>query len=186
MAVMLSSVCVLDTSILRKTPTPKAENSAAVVLAGEFRTVAANLLWIKAEKYHHEFIEHGGTWNQNKDMMPLIGLIVDLDPHFVEAYLTGSWMLCTGMNKPKQALDFLKEGQLNNPNSPEIYEELAILYARKFDNPEKSYWCAKKALSLTRDDFDRQRIARLTKTIKGLCDEKARFKGQQTASSKTQ
>lgn len=172
LALMLSGVCALDFSLLENRPdTPKTE-SAAFALAGEFRAVAANLLWIKADKYHHEFIEHGGNWNENKDILPLIKLITDLDPHFVEAYLTGGWILVTGFNKPDEALKYLREGINNNPRSFELYEGLGTLYARRLGDPEKGLQCFEKALSLARDDFDKKRLKRLVKTVTEICAEK--------------
>lgn len=171
MAMMLSAVCALDLSVEQaRPPTPKGE-SAAYALAGEFRTVAANLLWIKADKYHHEFIGHGGNWNENKDLLPLIKLITELDPHFIEAYLTGSWMLATGLEKHDAAVRYLREGISNNPKSFELYEGLATLYARRLSDPQKSLQCFEKALYLARDDFDRKRLKRLVETVREMCEE---------------
>jgi len=168
---MLSGVCALDFSVERQAPRAPKEDSAVWALAGEFRTVAANLLWIKAENYHHEFVEHGGQWNKNKDLLPLIRLITDLDPHFVEAYLTGSWMLATGLDRPKEAVRFLREGISNNPRSPELYEELGTLYARRLQDPEKAVRCLEKALSLATDRWERRKLERFLRTVRQMCAE---------------
>jgi len=171
MALMLSCVCALDLSVESARPPAPKEESAVYALVGEFRAVAANLLWTKAEIYHHEYIAHGGTWNENKDLMPLIRLIVDLDPRFVEAYLTGAWMLATGLGRPEQAVRFLREGIANNPTSPELYEELGTLYARPLGDPRRGLRYLEKALQLTQDEFDRQRLSRLVGTVRRICRE---------------
>lgn len=171
MAIMFAGVCVLDVSVERSRPPIPRSDSAFHALAGEFRTVAANLLWIKADKYHHEFIAHGGNWSQNKDILPLIRLITDLDPYFVEAYLTGGWILATGLDLPDEAVRFLKAGILSNPNSSELHEGLGTLYAGRLGEPHEGLKHLERALSLARDDFDTQRLTRLINSVRRMCEE---------------
>jgi len=171
LALLLSTVCFLDFTVEKSRPPAPETESVVCALAGEFRTVAANLLWMKAEVYHHEFIRHGGDWNENKDILPLIKLITDLDPHFVEAYLTGAWMLATGLDRKRDALAYLQEGILNNPKSYELYEEVGTLYARQLEEPRKGLPFLEKAFSLARDDFDRKRLGRLVRTVRRICRE---------------
>ena len=62
--------------------------SAALAQAGgEFRIVAANLLWSKVvDHYHHQYLADGGDWSKNESLLPLLHTITVLDPHFVQAY----------------------------------------------------------------------------------------------------
>ena len=140
-------------------------NSAFAALAGEFRATAANLLWIKVDKYHHDYMEHHSDWAKDRDTLPLIRLVATLDPHFVEAYLTGGWMLGTGLGKRREAEEFLREGIRNNPKEWEPHSELAILYARHMHKPGPALVEARQAYKLAKDPFDRKCTARLCRAI---------------------
>ena len=66
MVVLFGGMCIIENSAVRARPAqPQDQTSAVYKLAGEFRTVFANLLWIKADKYHHEFIQHDPNWCNN-------------------------------------------------------------------------------------------------------------------------
>lgn len=138
---------------------------AFVVLTGEFRAVAANLLWLKVDKYHHEYAERHANWTEDSDVMPLIRLITMLDPHFAEAYLTGAWMLATGLNRVREAEAFVREGIRNNPRNAEMHSELAILYARRSHNLKLALVEARQAVRLAKDPFQRENAERLCRAI---------------------
>ena len=140
-------------------------NSAFAALAGEFRATAANLLWIKVDKYHHEYAERHSDWTKDSNAMPLIRLVATLDPHFVEAYLTGGWMLATGLGKRSEAEEFLREGMRNNPKEWELHSELAVLYARHLHKLGPALIEARQAYKLAKDPFDRRKSARLCRAI---------------------
>jgi len=142
--------------------------SAAYALAGEFRSVIANVLWIKVEAYHHEYIRTNTDWRADKNVLPLIKIITDLDPHFVEAYLCGSWMLCKGLRRTHEGLAYLNEGLMNNPSSREINEQFAVLYARDLGHPSKALPYLRRAYELAQDDWDRNRLRRLIKRAKEM------------------
>ena len=82
-------------------------------------------------------------------------------------------MLGTGLKKPEEALRFLREGIISNPNSAELYEELGTLYLRYLHNPEKGLECLEKALSLTHDSFERNKLSRLIKTVREMYSKSA-------------
>ena len=145
-------------------------NSAAYALAGEFRCVIANLLWVKVERYHHEYLRTHDDWRANKDILPLIKIITNLDPHFVEAYLCGGWMLATGLDREEEGVAFLREGLSNNPDSMAINEILGTIYARKLNQPRKALPCLRRALQLSADDWDRRRMRRLIRTVQNAAD----------------
>jgi hypothetical protein len=143
-------------------------DSAAYALAGEFRSVIANLLWIKVERYHHEFLRTNANWRANKEILPLIKVITDLDPHFTDAYVLGAWMLCMGLNRTDEGINYLKEGVQNNPDNMAVNEIMGTIYARKLDQPVKAMPYLRRALQLSADDWDRTRMRRLMRTVQGM------------------
>lgn len=166
--VMLSGLAVLDTSMDKSRPPSDTGQSVAVALAGQFRTVIANLLWIKLENYHHEFIAHNSDWTQNRDAMGLSRLITKMDPHFPEAYACGGRML-SGNHREHEAIAFLEEGIKNNPNSILLHDELATLLARHVKDYDGALFHFERAYVLAKgDEFDRRRLMRLIHTVKGL------------------
>jgi hypothetical protein len=143
-------------------------DSATYALAGEFRSVIANLLWIKVERYHHEFVRTNADWRANKEILPLIKMITDLDPHFTDAYLCGSWMLCMGLNRTDEGIAYLKEGVRNNPDNMGVNEILGTVYARKLKQPAKAMPYLRRALQLSADDWDRKRMRRLMRAVQKM------------------
>lgn len=165
--------CVISEGLLStnvpKTGNVPAENAAlrtVMAMAGQFRIVFANLLWIKVDRYHHEYIEHHGDWAQDTDLLPLLRLITWLDPHFVQAYQVAGFMLSGRLHRYEHARQLLEEGIRNNPKSYELYEEMgmAILRARK--DYRQAYAYLTRAFSLATDEFDRQRLQRFCATIR--------------------
>jgi hypothetical protein len=146
-------------------------SSAAYALAGEFRAVIANLLWVKVEKYHHEFIRTNNDWRADKDILPLVRIITDLDPSFVEAYILGGWMLSMGLHREGEGIDYLKEGLRNNPDSMAINEILGTVYARQLKQPRMALVYLRHACQLAPDDWNRHRLRRLTRSVQRMGQE---------------
>jgi hypothetical protein len=132
---------------------------AAAQVAGQFRTVGANLLWVKIESYHHEQEKRGKSWTQNGDLLPLLRATTYLDPHFVEAYSVHSYMLAANKHYD-EALTLLHEGIRNNPKSSELYEGAGLIYARYLKQTEKGMWYYGQAYLRAEDDFDKNRLGR--------------------------
>lgn len=154
--------------------TPKMENASVdntalrtvLAMAGQFRIVFANLLWLKVDQYHHEYIEHHGDWAQDTDLLPLLRAITWLDPHFVQAYQVAGFMLSARLHRFEHARQILEEGIHNNPKSSELYEEMGMAILRAKRNYREAYPYLSKALSLAQDEFDRQRLQRFCQTLK--------------------
>jgi hypothetical protein len=173
LAAIFIAICVLepvvDASYAKSGCSRKMTgDSATYALAGEFRSVIANLLWIKVENYHHEFLRTNNDWRANTQILPLVKMITDLDPHFTEAYSVGGWMLCMGVNHTKEGIDYLREGVRNNPQNMDVNETLGTIYARKLDQPAKAMPYLRRALALSADDWDRKRMRRLIRTVQGM------------------
>lgn len=127
-----------------------------------FRKVAANFIWIQVDRFWHQ--------GENYRMIALMKTCTALDPHFVEAYLIGSWHLaynvtakmmetpwpqrkwdakhgaCVGEKEKYYhvAIAFLKDGIRNNPRNYKLYFDLGFaVYKQKL----KDYPNAVKYLS---------------------------------------
>lgn len=179
MLVLFSGVCIVENTAVRERPAEAQSGgvSSVYALAGEFRTVFANLLWIKADHYHHEFIEHNPKWTQNKDLAGLLNLVTTLDPHFVEAYSSGALIYADGYGDNDKAVRYLREGITHNPKAWDLHRSLAILYARRIDDPERALPYARLAAKYCDDDWYRPRMHRLARTIEEMALEKKATQG---------
>ncbi len=172
--VLFSGMCVVENSAVSSLPreTPSSDRTSAVyALAGEFRTVFANLLWIKAEQYHHEHIHQGAVWSRNKELMGLIDLITALDPHFVEAYATGTYIYADGYHDCPRAISYLQRAIVNNPRSWELHHLAAVFYAGRLHDPRAALPYARLAARYCKDNFYHRQTLKLLTTIERLADE---------------
>ena len=172
MGVMFAGMSVVETAAVKARPNPPGEKVSSIyALAGEFRTVFANLLWIKADQYHHEFMQTGNEWSCNKELIGLLNLIIVLDPHFVEAYANEVYIYADGYQDNDKALGVLRQGISNNPNSPELHTLAAIMYARRLADPQRALPHARKAVELAEDNWCRTRAKRMLRTIEEMARE---------------
>lgn len=172
MIILFCGMCIIENNAIKSRPVEPANRVSSVyMLAGEFRCVFANLLWIKAEQYHHEFIQKNSDWTRNKDLIGLIELIVHLDPTFVEAYATGAYIYADGYKDNQKAINFLNQGIANNPKAAELYKLAAIMYARRFNAPNRAIPYAKSAIKYAEDDWYRSQYKGLLKTLNKMAAE---------------
>lgn len=172
---LFGGTCVVENCAVRSKPVEPADNVSAVYkLAGEFRVVFANLLWIKADRYHHEYIQRDPNWCNNKELLGLFNMITALDPKFVEAYSTGTYILYYGYHDTAKALAYLKNGITNNPKSMELNELAAVLYAYKLHDPQKALPFAQRAVRFAPDDFYRNVAKRTLSSVERMIKEKNR------------
>lgn len=168
-------VSLIENCAMRSRPVQPADNVSAVYkLTGEFRTVFANLLWIKADNYHHEYIQHDPNWCNNKELLGLFKMITALDPRFVQAYATGTYILMNGYHDNTKAFAYLRQGMVANPRSRELNELAAILFAWKMKNPERAIPYAQKAVTFAEDDFERGVATRTLRSILRMAKEQKR------------
>lgn len=143
---------------------PAAGRDAALAQAsGEFRTVAANILWAKVvDHYHHQFMAQGGDWSKNVALLPLLNTIVTLDPHFTQAYalMGGEILPRTGqMGRGEQVL---ADGIRHNPNDWELCREMSLLLAWREKRYAAALPFARQGLANARkvtDDADEHEFA---------------------------
>lgn len=147
------------------------QSGALAQAAGEFRVVAANVLWARVvDHYHHQYMAQGGDWARNVSILPLLHTIVQLDPHFTEAYelMGGTILPRTGREAEGKAI--LAQGIRANPNEWEMYRELAMLYGWNDKQPALALPYARQGLaqaSLVTDDdgFSKRLMAGLCVTL---------------------
>ena len=133
---------------------------------GEFRIVAANLIWLNIiDKYHHQFMEQGGDWSKNAAVLPYTRMITWLDPHFTEAYDVGGAILIE-LGRYKDARSFLSEGTSNNPTTWQLPYDLAMMHAWNLKDPKSALPYAEQAQVAASDPFDKQRVSLFVATLK--------------------
>ena len=92
--------------------------------AREARDALADLLWMNTEDHWHN-----GRWNE---AIRLCRQIVQIDPHFVEAYNGAAWMLWS-MDRDEAAVELYREGVAANPDTHEIYHDFGMYYFHEKD-----------------------------------------------------
>jgi hypothetical protein len=110
-------------------PTP-----AVIASLGGFRTVAADLLWLKAEH-----VWHTGSWWA---MLPILEGVTQLDPKFISAWKVYGWHAAYNLHAESETIidkrywlqtgiDILQRGVEANPDTYELLFELGwTLYDR--------------------------------------------------------
>lgn len=97
-----------------------------------------------------------------REILPWLKLSAEMDPSRVETYVTGAYWLRKRMGKVKEAEEFLRDGQRNNPRSYAITFELARIYeenhhdtnrARNLYNLALRYWDQSQANAKDPDHF---------------------------------
>ena len=94
---------------------------------------------------HEDHAQEGqGSEGEFREILPWLKASAALDPHREETYVTAGYWLRTRLNKPKEAQEFLWEGQQANPESFLILFELGRLYAdtHKDDFRARNLWLA--------------------------------------------
>ncbi len=143
------------------------KNAALAQAGGEFRIAAANLIWDKViDHYHHQYMAQGGDWSKNESLLPMLQLIITLDPHFVQAYqlMGGAILPRTGHLAEGQAV--LSDGIRHNPNDWELDREMAMLLSYTEKKPAAALPYAEAGLKNADDDFSIHLMTRLCHTLR--------------------
>lgn len=139
---------------------------AAAHALGEFRIVASNLIWLNVvDRYHHEYMEQGGNWQTNGSLLPFLKIITWLDPHFIQAYDVAGAIL-SGLQRYDEGQKFLADGIRNNPESWQLYYDVAMLHAWYRRDARSALPYARRAYELASDPYDRRRLRLLVKTLR--------------------
>ncbi len=105
-----------------------------VHFTGGLSSIVADVLWLGTIKYVIQEYHQGEskfTWLEH-----MCNAVTRLDPYFTGAYTYGG-MLLGSVGAADQGLLLLRRGAVNNPNSPDIFYELAKIYVlNQRDRPE--------------------------------------------------
>ncbi len=100
-----------------------------------FQTVVADLLWLRGIQYY-------GAHRKTDKYYPLaehiFQTIVDLDPHFLNAYRFGSFVLSQDMGQPDLAINLLKLGCRKNWWAWQPFFDLGFIYYIDLNQPLKA------------------------------------------------
>ncbi|MBI4861567.1 MAG: ATP-binding protein [Candidatus Riflebacteria bacterium] len=114
----------------------------------EARRVAADLLWLKVDRYVHEGY---GRYSDNLDIVPLYRVITYLDPHFLEAYILAGLQLLECLGKEPEGIQMLQEGIAANRADPRVKEliaQLGVYYLKNKKNYPRARQLFEEALAL--------------------------------------
>jgi tetratricopeptide (TPR) repeat protein len=90
-----------------------------------YRELAADMVWFQAVQYY------GGYAKSEHDLAyfaGLIGIVNQLDPHFVFPYVFGAVVLAQDLGALDEGIQVLRRGMERNPQSWELPFEIGFLY----------------------------------------------------------
>jgi tetratricopeptide (TPR) repeat protein len=87
--------------------------------AAEARSFIVDALWLKTEEQWHS-----GEWDE---AIRICRQIVQIDPHFIDAYTGAAWMLWS-MDRDEEAIALYREGVAANPKRHEVYHDFGMYY----------------------------------------------------------
>ena len=99
---------------------------------------------------------------EEKEVLPWIYYAVKLNPHNEIAYSVGGFWIAVKLKNPDEAIKFLKEGYMNNPDSYEICQALGQIYFLKKSDYRNAMVYLEKAKNLSdeqnADKFEKRNI----------------------------
>ena len=150
-------------------PASSESNVALAHAAGEFRVVIANILWLNiVDHYHHQYMAQGHSWTTDIELLPMLNLITNLDPHFVQAYEVSSAILMH-LHRVNEASAMLVKASNNNPTEWVLPYDTAMMYAWYLKDPRSALPYAVKARYLATDPFYQRMVDRLVNTLTVDC-----------------
>jgi tetratricopeptide (TPR) repeat protein len=117
-----------------------------------------------------------------REMLPWLKIASEMDPHRIELYLLGAHWLWKSLNKPDQALGFLRDGLKENPNQPELMLMMGRIYEGSLHDPErarnlwehalKSWWTSQHGLP----DPDRTLLANIAIRLASMAEKEGNLR----------
>jgi tetratricopeptide (TPR) repeat protein len=105
---------------------------------------------------HFDFLQPvKGYHGDPTELLPWYRAQTALNPLDTSAYVNGAFFLADLARRPAEALEFLKEGAQNNPNSIEIQQAIGQLYYDKWKMYDDAIPPLEKAISLGKQKGDR-------------------------------
>lgn len=91
------------------------------------RRVAASVLYLQMDDYHHIGMYQGQSWDTITDYLPQAWLVTKLDPSFSVVFVDASNHLAVNLGMVEEGLSLAREGIRHNPDSLDIAYEYAFL-----------------------------------------------------------
>lgn len=91
------------------------------------RRVAASVLYLQMDDYHHIGMYQGQSWETITDYLPQAWLVTKLDPRFSVVFVDASNHLAVNLGMVEEGLSLAREGIGHNPDSLDIAYEYAFL-----------------------------------------------------------
>lgn len=95
------------------------------LLSPGFPTLLSDLLWLRGIQYYGE---HRRGDREYFLAEHIFSTITDADPHFINAYRFGGFVLAQDVSDPAAAIELMCKGIRNNPSRWEPFFDLAFLY----------------------------------------------------------
>lgn len=102
-------------------------------------------------EHRHEHLKK----EELKELVPLLALAVELDPHNVTGVLSTGYWLERQLDRPKEAAEVLEKGAVDNPESWEIEQALGELRFRQKDYPAAGFHLEKALKKSASVDLNR-------------------------------
>lgn len=119
----------------------------------QIRLIAAEVLYLQMDDYHHIMMYQGYDWASIADYLPQIWLIVKLKPDFWRAYEDGAYQLAVNLGMPEEGMRLLEQGLASCPGNRELIWQNAVIRWRLEIGTvrERLSACARYARALRRD-----------------------------------
>jgi hypothetical protein len=93
----------------------------------EIKRIAANVLYLQLDEYHHIMMYQGYEWVTVTDYLPHLWLITRLNPEFPDPYKDGGYHLAVNLGFTDEGIELLRSGLLHCPDDPGISWEYAYV-----------------------------------------------------------
>jgi len=108
-----------------------------------YEQAASALAWLETVQYYGK---HARSDQQFDYLYHLCDVTTELDPHFIEPYTFGSFVLLTEGKRPSAGMRLLEKGRENNPENWKIFFETGFSYYIAWeDYPKAAYYFTRSA-----------------------------------------
>lgn len=91
------------------------------------RRVAASVLYLQMDDYHHIGMYQGQSWTAITEYLPQAWLVSRLDPSFSTVFVDAANHLAVNLGMVQEGLELARRGIAHNPDSLDIRYEYAFL-----------------------------------------------------------
>ena len=87
-----------------------------------------------------------------RELLPWLKLSAELDPHRIQTYIVTAYWLRSSLGKSDEALDFIRGGLKNNPDSPDLLFALGQIFLED----HKDYFRARNVFLAAKDQWHKR------------------------------